>query len=114
MDNAANVIFLGQSMLVTIVDESGGSTTFDATNVPEITIKLAQQYSDEKIKKVLMHELFEAGLHILGCTFRPENPNNYLQLGILNHGQLTILCDAVCEAFEYINHQLFILPKESV
>ena len=99
-------VFLGLQCEICQTPETGGETSIETSTSPEVHMRVCSDYNQTKMEKVLFHELFEAGLHILGCTYKSENQNNYSMWGIINHTELTMLCDAVYEAFTYIVGQL--------
>jgi len=99
--------FLGKSArLIRHRRVSGGRSVSKTDMCPNITIEINDKYNKPLFLKFLMHELFEIGAYVLGCDYKPENPNRYNQFIVINHIELTNLVDAVQVAYEEIKRNI--------
>lgn len=98
---------LGRSVqIIRDKNKTGAITDIKAERCPSVTIRIKQKYSKRLFLKFLHHELIEAALHILGLDYKPENANKYGELFVFKHIDLTVLSDAVQNAYEHVKHNI--------
>ena len=107
MKEVFDFIYLGrETQIIRDKKTSGGTTDLRPDRCPSVIIRIKDKYSKKLFLKFLHHELIEAALHILGLDYKPENANKYGELFVFKHIDLTVLSDAVQNAYEHVKRNI--------
>lgn len=101
MKTSCEFRFFGYRGVVNRCNVSSGSveSTY-TTNL--ITVSISNSLSFEMFSKVLLHELFEGALGIMGLSFISKNGNNYDAHYIFGHNELNVLSDEVWATYNQV------------
>ena len=105
---------LGYRGLVQIVDnvDSNGAEFVVAGTGGSLFINVDSKVEEHAFPSLILHELFEGSLFLMGLQYEPTEHNSYDMFFMFNHGQLTTLVQEVHLAYGDIMEGFFKRSKK--